>query len=52
MGLHNFLSDQMPILAGRLVNINDILDIIRYPLLGVSFLLIGMNKSVVLNPVK
>ena len=45
MGLQNFLSEEMPKLGTKLVNINDILDGIRYPLVGISFLLLGKNKN-------
>ena len=48
MGLHNYLSSHFPNLGIQLANINTVLDVIRYPLVAVSFLLLG-RKAV---PVK
>jgi hypothetical protein len=45
MGLYNFLAEKMPEIGGKLANINTYLDIIRYPLYGVSFLLLGRMKQ-------
>ncbi len=45
MGLHNYLFDKNPKLGDQLVNINNILDIIRYPLVGISFILLGRQHS-------
>ncbi len=45
MGLHNYLFDKNPKLGDQLVNINTILDIIRYPLVGISFILLGRQQS-------
>ncbi len=45
MGLYNFLAEKMPQVGGKLANINTYLDIIRYPLYGVSFLLLGRAKQ-------
>ena len=45
MGLHNYLFEKNPKLGDQLVNINTILDIIRYPLLGISFILLGRQHS-------
>ncbi len=47
MGLHNYLSDNMPAIAGQLMDINDVLDIVRFPLIGISFILLGRKNKVV-----
>ena len=49
MGLHNYLTKHAPSIAWQLDYINIILDIIRYPLIAISFLLLGRQKNVVLN---
>jgi hypothetical protein len=45
MGLHNFLYKTSPSIANKLSIINTVLDIVRYPLVGVSFLMLGRQKS-------
>jgi hypothetical protein len=46
MGLFNFLSVQMPTsTVMKLALINSALDIIRYPIAGVSFILLGRQKK-------
>ena len=45
MGLHNYFIENNPKLGRRLVNINELLDFIRYPLLGISFILLGRQQS-------
>ena len=49
MGLHNYLVEHMLRLATQLTNINTVLDIIRYPLVAISFILLGRRKQVVLK---
>jgi len=41
MGLVNFLTEKMPKMGGQLGKFNDILDVVRYPLIGISFILLG-----------
>lgn len=46
MGMHNFLSKYLqPSAAVKLQLINSILDIIRYPMIGISFILLGRQKQ-------
>ncbi len=49
MGLHNFLTEKMPNVGANLEYINLVLDIIRYPLVGISFVLLGRNKPLLLK---
>jgi hypothetical protein len=49
MGLNNYLSEHSPILARQLYKINAVLDIIRYPLVAISFILLGRQKQVVVK---
>ena len=49
MGLHNYLATHSPNLATELDYINRILDIIRYPLVAISFILLGRQKKVALK---
>ena len=51
MGLHNYLSEHMPSLSFQLAFINSLLDIIRYPLVAISFILLGRQKEVVIKTV-
>lgn len=44
MGLHNYLSENILPVAKKLTIINDILDVIRYPLVAVCFILLGRQK--------
>ena len=44
MGLHNYLVSNNPSLGIRLANINTVLDVIRYPLVAISFILLGRNS--------
>ena len=48
-GLHNYLIANSPAIAHKLININTVLDVIRYPLVAISFILLGRQKQVVLN---
>ncbi len=45
MGLHNYMIQYMPSVSKKLGNINTILDIIRYPLVAISFILLGLKKG-------
>ena len=46
MGLHNYLVQHSPALGVQLANINMVLDRIRYPLVAISFILLGRRKQV------
>ena len=49
MALHNYLITNAPVLSAKLISINDVLDIVRYPLVAISFILLGRQKQGVLN---
>ena len=49
MGLHNYLIIHAPVLSNELFTINTVLDIVRYPLVAISFILLGRQKQVALN---
>jgi len=49
MGMNVYLSTHMPAMALQLSKINFILDIIRYPLVAISFILLGRQKQVVIK---
>lgn len=49
MGMRNYLHKEMPVLSKQLSFINTILDIVRYPLYGISFILLGRKKPVELK---
>jgi hypothetical protein len=51
MGMHNYLSEKMPRLGTKLAVINSALDIVRYPLTGISFILLGRRKNEVTTTV-
>ena len=51
MGLYNYLLLHSPSLSLKLFYINLVLDVIRYPLAAVSFILLGRQKQLVLNTV-
>jgi len=51
MGMYSYLLAHTPVLAKQLFKINGILDIIRYPLVAISFILLGRQKQVVLKAV-
>lgn len=51
MGMHNYLSEKMPRLGTKLAVINSTLDIVRYPLTGISFILLGRRKNEVTTTV-
>ena len=44
MGLHNFLSTAMPSSGSKLDYINSVLDVIRYPVSAISFILLGRQR--------
>jgi hypothetical protein len=48
-GLHNYIIVHAPTLAVEIAVINTILDILRYPLIAISFILLGRQKQVALN---
>ena len=48
-GLHHYLISNAPALASKLISINMFLDIIRYPLVAISFILLGRQKQAVLK---
>ncbi len=48
-GMHNYFIGHAPALAAKMIRINSILDIIRYPLVAISFILVGQQKQVILN---
>jgi len=48
-GLHSYLISNSPRLAHRLIYINTVLDVIRYPLVAISFILLGRQKQAVLK---
>jgi lysylphosphatidylglycerol synthetase-like protein (DUF2156 family) len=41
MGLHNFISGRLHDYADQIQTINSVLDVIRYPILAISFILLG-----------
>ena len=49
MGLHNYLVLNYPSLGTKLSIINTLLDIIRYPIVAISFILLGRQKKVALK---
>ena len=49
MGLHNYMAQHVLALAKKLDYINRILDIIRYPLVAISFILLGRQQHVALK---
>lgn len=44
-GLHSLLIDKYPVMAHRLYNINTVLNFIRYPLVAVSFYMLGKQTK-------
>jgi hypothetical protein len=50
MGLYNFLTEKADETSRHLTNINFVLDLIRYPLIGISFFLMGRMKPMELKP--
>ena len=46
MGLHNYITKHLPGMAKQFDYINATLDIIRYPLVAISFILLGRRKQV------
>lgn len=51
MGLHNYLLTHAPSLSSKLFTINFVLDVLRYPLAAISFILLGRQKQVVLDAI-
>lgn len=48
-GLHNYLIIHAPRLSYKLIGINTVLDVIRYPLVAISFILLGRQRQIVLK---